>query len=146
MILWTIACQAPLSMGFSRQEYWRGLPFPSPGGLPHPGIEPGSPALQTDSLAFETPGKLDSFECYSQIDCFLPSICIGISYLLRFLMTGYVHQRHACRVSRSRGMSLPTGTHMVDQWCQQRCKAGHVFRRAISLHVVSLPWTLKRSK
>ena len=42
---WTIACQAPLSMGFSRQEYWSGLPFPSPGDLPDPGIEPGSPAL-----------------------------------------------------------------------------------------------------
>ena len=42
---WTIAHQAPLSMEFSRQEYWSGLPFLSPGGLPHPGIEPGSPAL-----------------------------------------------------------------------------------------------------
>ena len=42
---WTVACQAPLSMGFSRQEYWTGLPFPSPGDLPNPGIEPGSPAL-----------------------------------------------------------------------------------------------------
>ena len=42
---WTIACQAPLSMGFSRQEYWRGLPFPSPGDLPDPGIEPESPVL-----------------------------------------------------------------------------------------------------
>ena len=42
---WTVACQAPLSMGFSRQEYWSGLPFPSPGDLPDPGIEPGSPAL-----------------------------------------------------------------------------------------------------
>ena len=39
--LWTVACQAPLSMGFSRQEYWSGLPFPSPGDLPDPGIEPG---------------------------------------------------------------------------------------------------------
>ena len=45
---WTVACQAPLSMGFSRQEHWSGLPFPSPGDLPNPGIEPGSPALQAD--------------------------------------------------------------------------------------------------
>ena len=44
-IPWTIACQAPLSMGFSRQEYWRGVPFPSPGDLPNPGIEHTSPAL-----------------------------------------------------------------------------------------------------
>ena len=43
---WTVACQAPLSIGFSRQEYWSGLPFPSPGDLPNPGIEPESPALQ----------------------------------------------------------------------------------------------------
>ena len=46
--LWTVACQAPLSMEFSRQEYWSGLPFPSPGDLPDPGIEPRSPALQAD--------------------------------------------------------------------------------------------------
>ena len=54
---WTVARQAPLSMGFSRQEYWSGLPFPSPGGLPNPGIEPGSPALPADSLPTEPPGK-----------------------------------------------------------------------------------------
>ena len=49
--------QAPPSMGFSRQEYWSGLPFPSPGDLPNPGIEPGSPTLQADALTFEPPGK-----------------------------------------------------------------------------------------
>ena len=54
---WTIAWQAPLSMGFSRQEYWSGLPFPSPGDLPKPGIEPGSPALWADALSSEPPGK-----------------------------------------------------------------------------------------
>ena len=47
-----------LSTEFSWQEYWRGLPFPSPGDLPYPGIEPGSPALQADSLLSEIPGKL----------------------------------------------------------------------------------------
>ena len=52
-IPWTVAHQAPLSMGFSRQEYWSGLPFPSPGNFPEPGIEPGSPALQADSLPTE---------------------------------------------------------------------------------------------
>ena len=50
---WTIAHWAPLSMGFSRQEYWSGLPFPSPGDLPVPGIKPGFPALQADSLVTE---------------------------------------------------------------------------------------------
>ena len=54
---WTVAYQASLSTGLSRQEYWSGLPFPSPGDLPDPGIEPGSPALQADSLPSEPPGK-----------------------------------------------------------------------------------------
>ena len=52
-----IDCQAPLFMGFPRQEYWSGLSFPSPGDLPEPGIEPGSPAFQADSLSAEPPGK-----------------------------------------------------------------------------------------
>ena len=50
---WTVARQAPPSMGFSRQEYWSGLPFPSPGDLPNPGIKPGCFALQADSLLSE---------------------------------------------------------------------------------------------
>ena len=54
---WTVTYQAPPSVGFSRQEYWSGLPFPSPGDLPDPGIEPGSPALQADALTSEPPGK-----------------------------------------------------------------------------------------
>ena len=54
---WTVAHQAPPSMEFSSQEYWSGLPFPSPGDLPDPGIEPGSPALKTDALLCEPPGS-----------------------------------------------------------------------------------------
>ena len=50
---WTVDCQSPLSMGSSRQEYLSGLPFPSPGDLPSPGIKPRSPALQVDSLLTE---------------------------------------------------------------------------------------------
>ena len=50
---WTVAHQASLSMEFSRHEYWSGLPFPSPGDLSDPGIEPGSPALQADALPSE---------------------------------------------------------------------------------------------
>ena len=56
-ITWTVAYQAPLSMEFSRQEYWSGLPFPPPVDLPDPGIEPASLALQVTSLPFEPPGK-----------------------------------------------------------------------------------------
>ena len=55
--LWTVALQAPLSMRFSRQEYWNGLPFPSPGDLPDPGIKPRSPTLEADALTSEPPGK-----------------------------------------------------------------------------------------
>ena len=65
--LWTVACQAPLSMGFSRQEYWSELPFPSPGNLPNPGTEPAStvsPAPQADSLPAEPLGK--------------PSVCMSM--------------------------------------------------------------------
>ena len=54
---WTVTCQAPLSMGFSKQEYWSGLAFPSQGELPNPGIEPTSLALQADSLPSEPRGK-----------------------------------------------------------------------------------------
>ena len=54
---WTVACQASLSMGFSRPEYWSGLLFPSPGNLPNPGIKPRFPALQADSLPTELQGK-----------------------------------------------------------------------------------------
>ena len=54
---WTVAHQAPLSMGFSGQEYWSGLPCSPPGDLPHPGIKPWSSALQANSLPYEPPGK-----------------------------------------------------------------------------------------
>jgi len=56
--MWTVACQAPLSMGFSRQEYWSGLPCPPPRDLPNPGIKFRSPALQADSLPSEPPDKI----------------------------------------------------------------------------------------
>ena len=55
--LMSVALQAPLFMGFSRKKYWSGLPFPAPGDVPNPGIEPGSPSLQADSLPPKPPGK-----------------------------------------------------------------------------------------
>ena len=66
---WTVAHQAPLSMGFSRPEYWSALPFPSPGDLPDPGLKPTSPALEVDSLPPESPGKPSSFHYTC---CFFP--------------------------------------------------------------------------
>ena len=65
---WTVACQAPLSIGFPRQEYWSRFPFPPPGDLPDPGIEPVSPILADGFFTTETPGKL-------------PAICIKKSNL-----------------------------------------------------------------
>ena len=64
-----VAYQAPWSMGFSRQEYWSGLPFPSPGDLPNPGTKPGSPALQTDALLSEPLGKSHVQFFWDPMDC-----------------------------------------------------------------------------
>ena len=69
---WTVAHQAPPYMGFSRQEYWSGLPFPSPGDLPDPGIEPRSPSLQADAL----PYAYIFYSCIFSIDYELnPVLC-----------------------------------------------------------------------
>ena len=59
---WIVAYQVPPSMGLFRQEYWSGLPFPSPGDLPNPGIKPGSPTLQADALPSEPPGKVSAIQ------------------------------------------------------------------------------------
>ena len=77
----TLARQAPLSMGFSKQDYWSVLPFPSPGDLPDPGIEPQSPALQADSLPSELPGKPNCNVCNCQI----------IYYTIEIYITLYVN-------------------------------------------------------
>ena len=68
--LWTAACPAPLSTGFFRQEYWCGLPFPPPGDLPNPGIEPMSPALARGFFTTEPPGKPHGLQ-YSKLNLFL---------------------------------------------------------------------------
>ena len=76
--LYTVAHQAPLSMGFSRQEYWSGLPCPSLGDLPNPEIKPRSPAssaLQVDSLHTETPGKADPNPSVSSVAQSCPTLC-----------------------------------------------------------------------
>ena len=71
---WTVARRAPLSMGFSRQAYWSGWPFPSPGDLPDPGIEPAAPELQADSLPLSHQGNPRLFieSSYSHIPSPLP--------------------------------------------------------------------------
>ena len=87
--LWTVAYQAPPSMGFSRQEYWSGLPVPSPGDLPNPGIEPGSPTFQADALTSEPPGTplnhpSGLLTCHKSTSPLLPSSSYVISQ-------GYLH-------------------------------------------------------
>ena len=72
---WTLAYQAPPSMGFSRQEYWSGLPFPSPGDLPDPGIEPRSPAFQADALTSEPPGKSSTHDYWKNCSFDYMDLC-----------------------------------------------------------------------
>ena len=85
-ILWTVYHQAPLSMEFSRQEYWSGLPFSSPGNLPDPGIEPESPSWQADSLPSKSPGKLMYI-----IHTITYQITFYISYLYHIVYIIFIH-------------------------------------------------------
>ena len=77
LVVWTVACQAPLSMKFSRQEYWSELPFASPGDLPDPGIRPRSPTLQAGSLPSELPKEApDRFSVqFSSVAQSCPTLC-----------------------------------------------------------------------
>ena len=110
---WTVAYQAPPSMGFSRQEYWSGLPFPSPGDLPNPWIEPGSRALQADSLPAEPPRKPYKAERFVMnvvgtahpIECLVsPFWEAGVPTLLMCLWIWESHHLPNC-VSSSEAMS-----------------------------------------
>ena len=86
---WIVAYQAPPSLGFSRQEYWSGLPFPSPGHLPDPGIEPRSPALQADALTSEPPGKPNLDSILKSRDITLPTkICLVKAMVFPLVMYG----------------------------------------------------------
>ena len=75
---WTIAHQAPPSMGFSRQDYWRGLPYPPSGNLPNPGIKPRSPELQMDSLPLSQQGSLSG----TRVLCYCSFVDGGLINLL----------------------------------------------------------------
>ena len=75
---WIVAYQVSLSMGFSRQGYWSGLPFPSPGDLPNPGIEPRSPTLQADAVASEPLGKPKERQCQRMFK--LPLNCTHLTH------------------------------------------------------------------
>ena len=81
MTPWTVACQASLSMGFPRWKYWSGLPFPSPGDLPDPGIELVSPALASGFFTTEPPGKFPlHYEKESVVTQSCPTLCNPMDY------------------------------------------------------------------
>ena len=82
---WTVTHQAPPSMGFSRQKYWSGVPLPSPGDLPNPGIEPGSPALHADPLTSEHQGS-PSLKEYPNY------LCNRIESYILLCLLGYNHR------------------------------------------------------
>ena len=115
---WTVACQAPLSVGFSRQEYWSGLPFPSPGDLPNPGMESGSPALAGGFFATVAPGKacvyMRARACVCVCVCVLvaqphPTLCRSVDYSL----PGY----SVCGISRQEycsGFAMPSSRDLPD--------------------------------
>ena len=108
---WTVAYQAPLSMVFSRQEYWSGLPFPSPRDLPNPGIEPWSPALWADALPSEPPGNsssksaINSEQYKSAVITQFLGLLPTLSYLQGRVMT--VSEEHGIW-KRTAGVWIPT--------------------------------------
>ena len=93
MTPWTIAHQAHLSMYFSRQEYWCGLPFPSPGELPHPGIVPRSPALLADSSAWD-PRETCVYMCVCIHMCVCVCVCIKHNVFIHLSVAGYLACPH----------------------------------------------------
>ena len=117
MTPWTVTCQAPLSIKFSRQEYWSWLPFLSPGDLSKPGIEPGFPALQMDSLPSELPGKPKSevtqlcLTLYDFMDCSLPGSSVHGIFQARIL--------EWVAISFSRESSQPRDQTQVSPHCRQ---------------------------
>ena len=100
-IPWMIACQFPMSMGFSRKEYWSGLPFPSPGELPNPVVEPRSPTLQADVLPTELHGKLlitsIAFTTSFQIlpSCRSSDYILALNWRAEFMPQAVTHLRTA---------------------------------------------------
>ena len=115
---WTVAYQALTSMRFSRHDYWSGLPFPSPGDLPNPGIKPGSPALQTEALPSEPPGKLSLTE-HSKNSLYLDQS--SPQYCYRDLLSHSVS--YSVKFSLEFRCSLPGGKHLQVSTVQSIPKA-----------------------
>ena len=100
---WTMAHQAPLSMGFPRQEYWSGLPFPSSGDLPNAGIELLSLALQLNYFTSEASGKfLNILYCYCNSDFKIIHLCIYLSYLFQCIFHWFLHSKEMSKTDKQR--------------------------------------------
>ena len=100
---WTVAYQAPPSMGFSRQECWSRLPFPSPGDLPNPGIEPWSPTLQADASPSEPPGKPHGYSQFHKTDSARGS---GVCFKTQMFYTQWVGSRKLLCLTYQRSFVL----------------------------------------
>ena len=157
MTLWTVTHQVPLSVEFSRPEYWSGLLFPPPGDLPDPGIEPRSPALQADSLPFEPPGKLASAQktnekllasAYASFQT-VPSTSFmtfppflgraGVTELGK--MTGQIRLVAGWRHSSSASLTSTWASACPSSMCCSRCSCVH--GRSLScVPLFATPWTV----
>ena len=138
----TVAHQAPLSMGFSRQVYWSGLPFPTPEDLPNPGIEPGSLALQADSLLSELQGS----PCYSVamtirlilcVVCFektISSVQFSCSVVSNSLWTHGLQQARLLCPSPTPGAC--SKSHPLSWWCHPTISSSVI---PFSSHLQSFP-------
>ena len=120
----TVARQAPLSTEFSRQEYWSGLAIPFPRGLPNPGIEPGSPALQADCLPSEPPGKpWETGEEYERMDrrnqnLLKKNLCLLIGYSgFSLLFMGFLWLRSVGTTLHCRHRLLTTVACLLAEHC-----------------------------
>ena len=134
MTPWTVACQSPLSMEFSRQEYWSGLPFPSSGDLPDPGLEPGSPTVQADSLQSDPPlysnNKIKNFNTFKSFQKAQSDLnrSFNMSFKHPPAMSGAWTYRLSISLAVSCSLSTSTAahthacTHSYTHTCPYTCK------------------------
>ena len=129
---WTVAHQALLSMGFSRHEYWTGLPFPTPGHLPHPGIEARSPALQADSLPAE-PQYIKKCKQINKKDLDVNLSSVSYYFVLYYFIsqTGCGSQWWYWELSCI-GLETGRGTRLEEPPFSQGCSRSCVLTRTVS--------------
>ena len=122
---WTVARQATLSMGFSREKYWSGLPFPSPGYLPNLGIKPGSPTFQADSLLSEPPSSsgIQNLTALNDLHYYLSSLIhshfsSGLFSLLQFTLHFSMKSFKIFHVMPDLSSNISCGFHLMQNEIQ----------------------------